>query len=135
MEDRAAEYLPGKDVLVINGDFRGYTDLLSQLQKLKGSGDQAREKAIQYYVNREYKFTLIEATMKTKLLNDNPNWSRSEIEEKSLSPEGLTAAVMSSYHLHYMLHQNIGRWLSAVERGGDDLGKKEKDSTSIKIAV
>ena len=135
LEDRAGEYIPGKDVLIINGDFRGYRDLLNQIQKSKSSGDEARKKAIQRYVVREYKFTLIEATMKTKLLNDNPNWSRSEIEDKGLSPEGLTAAVMSSYHLHYMLHQNIGRWLSSVERPDDNFGKKGNNPAPVTIAV
>ena len=132
LEDRAAEYLPGKDVLVINGDF-GVHRFAFPTPEIKRIRRPSERKAIQYYVNREYKFTLIEATMKTKLLNDNPNWSRSEIEEKSLSPEGLTAAVMSSYHLHYMLHQNIGRWLSAVERGGDDLKKKKKIALQSKL--
>lgn len=116
LEDRAAEYVAGKDILIINGDFRGYTDLRDQLIKEKGAGDVSREKSIEYFTSREYIFTLIEATMRTKLLNDNPNWSRSQIEDKCLSPEGLTEAVMSSYHLHYMLHQNIGRWISSVKR-------------------
>jgi hypothetical protein len=134
LEDRAAEYLPGKDVLIINGDFRIYSDLLDQLKSEKGGGDPAREKAIEYYVMREYKFTLLEATMRTKLLNDNPHWSRPEIEDKCLSPEGLTESVMSNYHLHYMLHQNIGRWLSAVERGDVSIGNNGETNNIVLTA-
>ena len=134
LEDRAAEYLPGKDVLIINGDFRIYSDLLDQLKSEKGAGDPAREKAIEYYVMREYKFTLLEATMRTKLLNDNPHWSRPEIEDKCLSPEGLTESVMSNYHLHYMLHQNIGRWLSAVERGDVSIGNNGETNNIVLTA-
>lgn len=134
LEDRAAEYLPSKDVLIINGDFRIYSDLLDQLKSEKGAGDLAREKAIEYYVMREYKFTLLEATMRTKLLNDNPHWSRPEIEDKCLSPEGLTESVMSNYHLHYMLHQNIGRWLSAVERGDVSIGNNGETNNVVVAA-
>ncbi len=126
LEDRAAEYLPGNDVLNINGDFRVFLDLLDRLQSEKGAGDPSRERSIEYYVKKEYIFSLVEATMRTKLLNDNPNWSRKEVEDKCLSPEGLTEVVMSNYHLHYMLHQNIGRWLSAIDRGEVTLGGKNE---------
>ena len=124
LEDRAAEYLPGNNVLNINGDFRIFKDLCTRLQSEKGAGDISREKSIEYYVKKEYQFNLIEATMRTKLLNDNPHWSRAQVEEKCLSPEGLTEAVMSNYHLHYMLHSNIGRWLSSIDRGEIKLGGK-----------
>lgn len=134
LEDRAAEYVAAKDVLIINGDFRIYSDLLDQLKSEKGAGNLAREKAIEYYVMREYKFTLLEATMRTKLLNDNPHWSRPEIEDKCLSPEGLTESVMSNYHLHYMLHQNIGRWLSAVERGDVSIGNNGETNNVVVAA-
>ena len=135
LEDRAAEYLPGNDVLNINGDFRVYKDLLSRLQAEKGGGPLSRERSIEYYVRREYKFCLMEATMRTKLLNDNPNWSRAEVETKCLSPEGLTEVVMSNYHLHYMLHQNIGRWLSAVDRGEVSQGGKNRETGEVANAV
>ena len=134
LEDRAAEYLPGNDVLNINGDFRVYKDLLTRLQTEKGGGDPSRERSIEYYVRREYKFCLMEATMRTKLLNDNPNWSRAEVENKCLSPEGLTEVVMSNYHLHYMLHQNIGRWLSAVDKGEVTLGGKNNSEDEYSSA-
>ena len=135
LEDRAAEYLPGNDVLNINGDFRVYKDLLSRLQAEKGGGTLSRERSIEHYVCREYKFCLMEATMRTKLLNDNPNWSRAEVETKCLSPEGLTEVVMSNYHLHYMLHQNIGRWLSAVDRGEVSQGGKNRETGEVANAV
>ena len=72
--------------------------------------------------------------MRTKLLNDNPNWSRAEVENKCLSPEGLTEVVMSNYHLHYMLHQNIGRWLSAVDKGEVTLGGKNNSEDEYSSA-
>ena len=115
-------------MLNINGDFRVFEDLLDRLQSEKGADDPSRERAIEYYVKKEYIFSLVEATMRTKLLNDNPNWSRKEVEDKCLSPEGLTEVVMSNYHLHYMLHQNIGRWLSAIDRGEVTLGGKNEQN-------
>jgi len=128
LEDRAAEYLPGNDVLNINGDFRVYTDLLEKMKHQKGAGDPSRERAIETFVKKEYTFSLLEATMRTKLLNDNPNWSRKDIEEKCLSPEGLTESVMSNYHLHFMLHQNMGRWISSIEKGEITIGGKKPNN-------
>ena len=81
-----------------------------------------------YFVKKEYTFSLLEATMRTKLLNDNPNWSRKDIEEKCLSPEGLTESVMSNYHLHFMLHQNMGRWISSIEKGEITIGGKRSNN-------
>ena len=135
LEDRAAEYLPGNDVLNINGDFRVFKDLLTRLQTEKGANDPSRMRSIEYYVKKEYMFSLLEATMRTKLLNDNPNWSRKEVEDKCLSPEGLTEVVMSNYHLHYMLHQNIGRWLSAIDRGEVTLGGKNEQNSDASPAA
>ena len=122
LEDKAASFIPELNVININGDFRGYHDTVNRQDKQKGDGTLERRKSIERYVQREWRFVLLETVMRVLTeLKDNAQWSRSQIENNALTPVGLTTAVMSSFHLNFMLSLNMNKWLGAVDRGDLDI--------------
>lgn len=111
LTDKAGEWIPSEKMLMINGDFRVWQGVLSQVKETTSDGDPKRDNRIENRCNMEYTWVLLETVLKSRLLNDNENWDRNQVENVMLSPQGLTAAVMCDDYLVNYLRRNMSQWL------------------------
>ena len=113
MEDRAAKYLPEQHLLLINGDFRVFTDMI---QRWTTAYDQVPgvEATVQDVVREWFEQTLVEAVMGIHSLKGSPEWDFSML--KSVwGEEALTAAVMPRYHTDVAIKRSLGVKLGSLK--------------------
>jgi hypothetical protein len=97
LEDRAAAYLPGQNLLQINRDFAVYAETIAYCSR-GVTADAAVQMIVQDRVYSWYEQALVESVLGILALRHSKEWSDRDIE-KALSPEALTAAVMQRYHI------------------------------------
>jgi hypothetical protein len=106
LEDKAAEYLPETNKLMINADFRLFTDMenrwVSQFEETTPNLREAVRKVVQEWFTQQ----LIEAVMSAKALEGSPEWGLTELSAL-WSPTALTATVLPRYHVD----REVGRIL------------------------
>jgi hypothetical protein len=107
LEDRAAKYLPQQHLIIINGDFRVFTDMVERWSKKYSHAPGARP-VVESVVREWFEQQLIEAVMGALTLRGSNQWTMQDFE-RLWSEEGLTAAVLPRYHID----QNIKRALGA----------------------
>jgi hypothetical protein len=100
IEDKAARYLPDQNLLLINADFRVFTDMIrhweGQYNEQRSGGAGVRE-YIGDSVHDWYEQALTETVIGVRGLDGSREWSVKDIEH-ALSEEALTAVVMQRYH-------------------------------------
>jgi hypothetical protein len=105
MEDRAAKYLSDQHMLLINADFRVFTDMIkrwvTEFQSVPGA-----EPVVTEVVREWFEQQLVEAVMSSFGLRGSREWNDQDID-LLLSEEALTAVVLPRYHTD----QNVGRTL------------------------
>lgn len=112
LEDRAAKFLPEHNLLQINGDFRGFTDLMDRWSEFYSEVPGARRE-IEEVCREWFEQSLIEAVLGVQALKDSREWTVEDIG-KSLSEEALTAAVMPRYHIDVAVKRALGAKLGSL---------------------
>lgn len=106
IEDRAAKYLADQNLLLINADFRVFTDMITHFANefagVPGIFDVAQES-----VRTWFEQALDEAVIGVQGLANSKEWTQSDIE-KALSEEALTIAVMQRYHVLVAVKRELG---------------------------
>ncbi|MEQ8789530.1 MAG: hypothetical protein RIC55_24765 [Pirellulaceae bacterium] len=112
MEDRAARYLRGEHLILINADFRVFTDLVNFFKK-SYSGVPGAENAIVDVVQEWCEQQLVEAVMGVRAVEGSKLWNQDHIDT-ALSEEALTVAVMPRYHTWASVKRALGRKLGSL---------------------
>lgn len=114
LEDRAARYLADQNLLLINGDFRAFTDMVDRWQHLYRHVASSHE-VIRDVVREWFEQQLVEAVMSAHGLKANGRWSEQELAEL-LSESALTAAVLPRYHINLNVKRTLGQRLGRLEK-------------------
>jgi hypothetical protein len=113
LEDRAAKFLPQQNMILANGDFRVFADMVERWCKQYSHVAGARETVLD--VAREwFEQQLIETVMGLQALRDARQWSVQDID-KTWSEEALTAAVMPRYHIDIAVKRALGAKLGTLK--------------------
>lgn len=112
MEDRAAKYLPEQHLLLINGDFRVFMDMISRWITAY-EGAPGVEATIRDVVREWFEQSLVETVMGVQSLKGSPEWDFSKLKE-AWSEEALTAAVMPRYHTDVAIKRSLGAKLGTL---------------------
>jgi Histidine kinase-, DNA gyrase B-, and HSP90-like ATPase len=113
MEDRAGKYLFEQNRLLINGDFRVYTDMVERWCKTYSHAPGA-DSTVQEVVREWFEQALIETVLGVHALRDARYWTVENIKE-ALAQEALTAAVMPRYHIEMSVRRALGAKLGTVK--------------------
>jgi hypothetical protein len=112
LEDRAARYLPESNRLLINADFRAFTDMTERwVLKYGVSGAQAT--VIKDTVREWFEQQLIETILSAWALRHGGRWSMVELPEL-WSDSALTAAVLPRYHIDVNIKRSLGQRLGKL---------------------
>jgi len=113
MEDRAGKFILQQNLLLINGDFRVFTDMMDRWKQAYAHvpGSQA---TIESVVREWFEQQLVETVMSAQGLRRTGNWSIDELE-KLWSEESLTAAVLPRWHIDQSIKRNLGHKLGSLK--------------------
>jgi hypothetical protein len=113
MEDRAAKFLREHNLLMINADFRVFTDMVDRWEAayagIAGSGPLVKE-----VVHEWFEQQLIEAVMSAQALKQTGQWSIAELEEL-WDESALTAAVLPRWHIDQTIKRTLGMRLGSLK--------------------
>lgn len=116
LEDRAAKYLVDQNLLLINGDFRAFTDMVERWIGRYASVPGCRG-AVEDTVREWFEQQLVETVMSALALKQGGKWSMEELPAL-WSETSLTAAVLPRYHIDMnikrVLGQRLGRMAQAA---------------------
>ena len=115
IEDRAAKYLSNQNTLLINADFRVFTDMVNKFLKDLG-GNPALIDSVEDAVHNWFEQALVETIIGVQALRHAKEWSPENIDA-ALSEEALTAAVMQRYHVHNSVKRELGSKLGKLDLG------------------
>jgi hypothetical protein len=111
IEDRAAKYLADQNILLVNADFRVFSDMVTFFVKefgdVPGIADLARDA-----VRGWFEQALVESVMGVQGLANSKEWSQSDMDT-ALSEEALTSTVMQRYHVHFAVKRELGSKLGS----------------------
>jgi hypothetical protein len=113
LEDRAAKYIPQQNLILANGDFRVFNDMIDRWCKQYSHVPGARE-TVQDVVREWFEQQLIETVMGVQALRDARQWTVQNVEE-TWSEEALTAAVMARYHIDIAVKRALGAKLGTLK--------------------
>lgn len=113
MEDRAAKYLSAQNLLLVNGDFRVFRDLVTHFMR-NYKDMAAAESLVTNAVRGWFAQALVEAVIGVQALRNSKEWTSDEIE-RALSEEALTACVMQRYHVHLAVKRELGAKIGSAK--------------------
>ena len=113
LDDRAAKFMLQQSELLINGDFRVFTDMVDRWTQLYSHvpGALATVKGV---VEEWFEQQLVEAVMSAQGLRRTGKWSIEELE-KLWSEEALTAAVLPRWHIDQSIKRTLGAKLGSLK--------------------
>lgn len=112
LEDRAARYLPESNQLLVNADFRAFTDMVERwVTRYAVTGSQAT--VIRDTVREWFEQQLIETILSAWALRQTGRWSMVELPEL-WSESALTAAVLPRYHIDVNIKRSLGQRLGKL---------------------
>src|SRR5262245_4984411 len=112
LEDRAARYIPESNRLLINADFRAFTDMVERwTSKYEASGSQ--QMVIRDTVREWFEQQLVETILSAWALRHTGRWSMVELPEL-WSEAALTAAVLPRYHIDVNIKRSLGQRLGKL---------------------
>ncbi|HRD53135.1 MAG TPA: hypothetical protein PKY96_10870, partial [Flavobacteriales bacterium] len=106
MEDRAGKYLSEQNTLLLNADFRVFSDMIQHFQK-EFAEVPAILPVIEDTVHQWFEQALVETVMGVQTLMHSQQWSQADIDS-ALTPEALTSAVMQRYHVLNAVKKALG---------------------------
>lgn len=113
LEDRAAQYIEHRNLILINGDFRVFTDMIDRWKQTFAHAPASSDVVI-HVVREWFEQQIIETVMSCHAIRDTGNWSSEEIA-KLWSEESLTAAVMPRYHLNHQIKRSLTTRLGRID--------------------
>jgi hypothetical protein len=111
IEDRAAKYLSDQNHLLINADFRVFTDMVMHFTK-EFSGYTGIAEIARDAVHQWFEQALMETIIGIQGLRNSKEWMHTEIET-AYSQEALTTAVMQRYHVLNSVKRELGSKLGS----------------------
>lgn len=112
LEDRAARYLPEQNQILINADFRAFTDMGERWEQ-KYEGVHGAPTVIRQVVREWFEQQLIETVMSALALKQGGKWSMTELAEL-WGETALTAAVLPRYHIDVNIKRSLGQRIGKV---------------------
>ncbi len=116
IEDRAASFLSDQNLLLVNADFRVFSDMMAHFAKefteVPGVTEFARDA-----VRGWFEQALVETVMGVQGLVNSKEWTHADVDT-ALSEEALTAAVMQRYHVHFAVKRELGSKLGSRRSQG-----------------
>lgn len=114
MEDKASTFIASQNTLLVNADFRVFTDMISRLSKEKdvGGGPGIKD-VVEEIVHQWFEQALVETVIGVQQLKGSKEWGPDEID-RALSPEALTSAVMQRYHVYVACRRELGAKLGKL---------------------
>jgi hypothetical protein len=113
LDDRAAKFLIQQNLLMINADFRVFTDMVDRwteaYARVPGAGATVKEVLHEWFEQQ-----LIEAVMSAQALKSTGKWSIQELSDL-WSEAALTAAVLPRWHIDQSIKRNLGAKLGALK--------------------
>jgi hypothetical protein len=106
LEDRAAKFIEDQNLLLINADFRVFSDMVNKWHKEFGGGE-AVKKTVADVVRNWFEQSLVETVMGVQALKGSREWTMQNIQD-ALSEEAMTAAVMQRYHVNNNVKRELG---------------------------
>jgi hypothetical protein len=113
MEDRAARFLIETNTLLINADFRVFTDMISFWNRELGKETDISQ-IVTTAVHNWFQQALEETIIGIRTLQKGREWSDQDIL-KATSEEALTAAVMQRYHVYNSVKRELGSKLGKIK--------------------
>ncbi len=113
MDDRAARYLPEQNKLIINGDFRVFTDMIDRWE-LRYTHVPGARATVKNVVREWFTQQLMETIMSALALKHVGKWSLQEMEQL-WTGEALTAAVLPRYHIDLSIKRVLGQKLGTLK--------------------
>ena len=113
MDDRAAKFMLQQNQLLINGDFRVFTDMMDRWSQLYAHVPGAKS-TVKGVVEEWFEQQLIETVMSAQGLRRTGKWSMDELE-KLWSEEALTAAVLPRWHIDQSIKRSLGAKLGSLK--------------------
>jgi hypothetical protein len=113
LEDRAAKYLPEKNLLQINADFRVVTDMEARWCNFYSEVGGAAA-VISDVVHEWFEQALIETVLGVQALHGSQEWTLKDIAN-ALSEEALTSATMQRYHVDVAVKRALGAKLGTLK--------------------
>ena len=118
IEDKAARYLPEQHMLLINADFRVFTDMIQhwaeRYAKEHGETGGLRD-VVRDSVHDWYEQAIVETVIGVQALKGSREWSTKQIEE-ALSEEALTSVVMQRYHPYNSVKRELGTKIAPLKK-------------------
>jgi len=112
LEDRAARYIADQNLLLINGDFRAFTDMVDRWTD-RYSHIPGCFKTVQDVVREWFEQQLIETVMSALALKQSGKWSMTELAS-IWGEDALTAAVLPRYHIDMSIKRILGQRLGKM---------------------
>lgn len=113
LDDRAAKFLLQQNPLLINADFRAFTDMVERWAQAYSHIPGART-TIKDVVHEWFEQQLVETVMSAQALKRTGKWSSEELEEL-WSEAALTAAVLPRWHIDQSIRRNLGHRLGSLK--------------------
>jgi hypothetical protein len=113
LEDRAAKYIPASNMLLINADFRVFTDMISRWAVYYSAAPEGNVKVIEEVVREWFEQALVEAVLSSNGLRGSKEWTDDEID-KLLSEESLTGVVLPRWHIEQSIKRTLGSRLGSL---------------------
>jgi hypothetical protein len=113
LDDRAAKFLLQQNLLMINGDFRVFTDMIERWTEAYAHVPGAKE-TIKDVVHEWFTQQLVETVMSAQALRRTGKWSLQELE-LLWSEAALTAAVLPRWHIDQSIRRNLGHRLGSLK--------------------
>lgn len=114
LEDRAASYANStQNTLLINEDFRVYTDLVKHFVRLY-EGYPGVEKTVPEVIKEWYSQQLVEAVLGVVAMRGSAKWTPAQVDD-ALSEEALSTVVMPRYNLYQQVARVLGTKLGSLK--------------------
>jgi hypothetical protein len=113
LNDRAARFHLSQNLLMINADFRVFTDMVDRWVAAYAHVPGA-ETSVREVVHEWFEQQLTEAVMSAKALKSTGRWSIEELS-RLWNEESLTAAVLPRWHIDQSIRRNLGQRLGTLK--------------------
>jgi hypothetical protein len=113
LDDRAARFLQAQNQLLINADFRVFTDMVDRWTQAYSHVAGAKT-TVKEVVHEWFQQQLMEAVMSARALRSTGKWSFEELE-RLWSEEALTSAVLPRWHIDQSVKRNLGQRLGTLK--------------------
>jgi hypothetical protein len=113
LDDRAARYIVQDNLILANGDFRVFTDMVDRWTKQYNHAPGALP-VVEQVVREWFSQQLVETIVGLQALRDARHWTVDDLRQ-AWSEEALTAAVMPRWHVDVNIKRHLGAKLGSLK--------------------